>query len=145
MPRDARRLLAEAGYPNGLDAKTGEPLVLNFDVTARGPEARSALDWYVRQFAKLNIQLVLRATDYNRFQEKIRKGNAQIFEWGWHADYPDPENFLFLLHGAQGKVRTQGENASNYVSPEFDRLFEKMKNMPNSAERQDIKIGRAHV
>ena len=41
-----------------------------------------------------------------------------------------------MLHGAQGKVRTQGENASNYASPEYDRLFEQMKNMPNSAERQ---------
>ncbi|HTP95962.1 MAG TPA: ABC transporter substrate-binding protein [Burkholderiales bacterium] len=135
---DAKRLLAEAGYPNGLDAKTGAPLVLNFDVTARGPEAKSTLDWFVRQFAKLNIQLVVRATDYNRFQEKIRKGNAQIFEWGWHADYPDPENFLFLLHGEQGKVKTQGENAANYVNPEFDRLFERMKNMPNTAERQAL-------
>ena len=74
----------------------------------------------------------VRATDYNRFQDKIRKGNAQIYEWGWHADYPDPENFLFLLHGPQSKVKSAGENASNYANPEFDRLFEQMKNMPNS-------------
>ena len=48
------------------------------------------------------MQLAVRATDWNRFQEKIRKGNVQIF-LGWNADYPDPENFLFLLHGAQSK------------------------------------------
>ena len=90
------------------------------------------LDWMRRQFEKINVQLVIRDTDYNRFQDKIRKGNAQIFEWGWNADYPDPENFLFLLHGPQGKVTAQGENAANYENPEFDRLFERMKNMPNS-------------
>jgi ABC-type oligopeptide transport system substrate-binding subunit len=134
----ARKLLAEAGYPNGIDAKTGAPLVLNFDVTARSVDAKSMLDWMRRQFEKINIQLVIRDTDYNRFQDKIRTGNAQIFEWGWHADYPDPENFLFLLHGAQGKVTAQGENAANYENPEFDRLFERMKNMPNSQERQAI-------
>ncbi|MDB5808638.1 MAG: peptide transporter substrate-binding protein [Betaproteobacteria bacterium] len=134
----AKKLLAEAGYPNGLDAKTGAPLVLYFDVTARGAEAKSTLDWYKSQFARINVQLEVRPTDYNRFQDKIRKGNAQIFEWGWHADYPDPENFMFLLLGAQSKVKSQGENASNYVNPEFDRLFEEMKNMPNSPERQKI-------
>lgn len=134
----AKKLLNEAGYQNGIDAKTGAPLVLYFDVTARGAEAKSILEWYKRQFEKINVQLQVRPTDYNRFQDKIRKGNAQIFEWGWHADYPDPENFLFLLHGAQGKVKNAGENASNYVSPEFDRLFEEMKNIPNSARRQEI-------
>jgi len=134
----ARKLLAEAGYPNGVDAKTSAPLVLYFDVTARGAEAKSILDWYQNQFAKINVQLQVRPTDYNRFQDKMRKGSAQIYEWGWHADYPDPENFLFLLHGPQSKVKTQGENASNYASPDYDRLFEQMKNMPNSAERQAI-------
>ena len=64
--------------------------------------------------------------------------NAQIFEWGWHADYPDPENFLFLLHGAQGKVAAQGENAANYENPEYDRLFEQMRTMPNTPERQAV-------
>ena len=134
----AKKLLAEAGYPNGIDAKTGAPLVLYFDVTARGAEAKSILEWYQRQFEKINVQLQVRPTDYNRFQDKIRKGNAQIFEWGWHADYPDPENFLFLLHGPQSKVTSAGENAANYAGPEFDRLFEEMKNMQNSPRRQAI-------
>ena len=134
----AKKLLAEAGYPNGMDAKTGAPLVLYFDVTARSIDQKSMLDWMRKQFEKLNIQLVIRDTDYNRFQDKIRKGNAQIYEWGWHADYPDPENFLFLLHGPQGKVKHQGENASNYENPEYDRLFEQMKNMPNSPQRLAI-------
>jgi ABC-type oligopeptide transport system substrate-binding subunit len=84
------------------------------------------------------VQLEVRPTDYNRFQDKMRKGNAQIYEWGWHADYPDPENFMFLLLGAQSKVKTQGENASNYANSDFDRMFEQMKNMPNSPQRQAI-------
>lgn len=135
---EAKKLLAEAGYPDGIDQRTGAPLILYFDVTARSSEDRSELDWMRKQFQKLNIQLVVRNTDYNRFQDKIRKGNAQIFEWGWNADYPDPENFLFLLYGPQQKVGNHGENAANYKNKAYDELFSKMKNMPNGAARQAI-------
>ncbi|HEX8962185.1 MAG TPA: ABC transporter substrate-binding protein [Rhodocyclaceae bacterium] len=141
---EARRLLAEAGYPNGRDAKTGEPLVVYLDTTAGGIGAKSRIDWLNKQFQKIDVQLVVRNTDYNRFQEKILKGAAQLFYFGWNADYPDPENFLFLLYGPQGKVKSQGENAANYANPEYDRLFEKMRSMENGPARQAI-IDRMHA
>lgn len=136
---EAKALLAEAGYPNGIDIKSGAPLVLYFDVTSRSADDKSVLDWMRKQFGKINIQLVVRSTDYNRFQDKIRKGNAQIFEWGWNADYPDPENFLFLLYGHQRKVgNNSGNNAANYDNPEYNRLFEQMEKMEDSPAREQI-------
>ncbi len=134
----AKRLLAEAGYPDGVDAQTRQPLVINLDTTATGVGSKARLDWLRKQFDKINVQLVVRSTDYNRFQDKVRKGDTQMFYYGWNADYPDPENFFFLLHGAQAKVGKGGENASNYSNPEYDTLFEQMKNMDNSPARQDI-------
>jgi len=135
---EARRLLAEAGYPQGRDAKSGQPLVLYLDTVVRGPGDKPRFDWWRRQFARLDIQLEIRDTDWNRFQEKIRKGSQQLYILGWNADYPDPENFLFLLHGPQARAQSQGENTSNYANAEYDALFERMKHMPNSAERQRI-------
>ena len=65
----------------------------------------------------------------------MRTGNAQMFIWGRNADYPDPENFFFLLYGPNAKVEAGGENAVNYRNPQFDSLFEVMRNMENGEER----------
>jgi ABC-type oligopeptide transport system substrate-binding subunit len=58
--------------------------------------------------------------------------------WGWNADYPDPENFLFQYYSKNGKVRFQGENVTNYDNPEFDALFEEFRGMDIDADRQPV-------
>jgi ABC-type transport system substrate-binding protein len=74
-----------------------------------------------KQFAKLGIQLVIRSTDYNRFQEKMLAGNAQIFSWGWNADYPDAENYLALAYGPNRAPA--GPNYTQFQNPRFDQLY----------------------
>jgi len=135
---EARALLREAGYEDGMDQETGKPLSLNFEAVSRGPDDKARFNWLRKQFDKLGIQLIVRSTDYNRFREKMMKGTGQIYMWGWNADYPDPENFLFLLYGPNSKAQSNGENTSNYSNPELDRLFERMKNMDNTPQRQRI-------
>lgn len=136
---DAQQLMTEAGYPGGRDAKTGRPLVINYDFYALPtPERKSEIDWVVKQFAKLGIQLEVRATDNNQFQDKVRKGKHQVYWLGWLADYPDAENFLFLLYGPNGKTRSDGENTSNYENAEFDALFNRLRLMDDGPEKQAV-------
>ncbi len=137
--KEAKAWLRAAGYKKGVDPKTGRALVLNYDVamTTR-PDEKAQLDWMRKQLAHIGIDLNLRATEYNRFQEKMRYGNAQIFYWGWNADYPDPENFLSLLYGPNSKVAYGGENAANYHNEKYDRLFELMRNRPNDDIRKKL-------
>lgn len=136
---DARKLLAQAGYPDGRDEKTGRPLVLNYDyMSAATPETKASLDWMSKQFAKLGIQMEVRATDFNQFQDKVRHGKHQMFLAGWLADYPDAENFLFLLYGPGAKSTNDGENISNYQNAEYDRLFAKLRLLDDGPEKQAV-------
>lgn len=134
---EAKELLALAGYPEGRDAQTGEPLILYFD-SAGGMGSSAMLDWMRRQLGQLGIQLEVRATDYNRFQEKMQRGVAQMFMWGWVADYPDAENFLFLLYGPHARALGGGENAANYQNDEYDALFEQMRYLDDGPEKQAL-------
>lgn len=132
-------LLAQAGYPEGRDAKTGKPLVLNYDFQrAITPEFKSENDWMVKQFAKLGIQLEIRATDFNQYQDKTLKGRHQIFWGGWLADYPDAENFLFLTYGPLGRSKSQGDNYANYDNPEYDALYRQLQALEDGPRKQEV-------
>lgn len=135
---EAKQLLVEAGYPEGVDPKTGRPLRLGFDVAAVGPAMSSYLSWVRKQFSLLGLDLQIRNTRYNRFQKKMLEGSQQIFFGGWMGDYPDPENFLFLFDSRNGKKLYGGENASNYHSATFDRLFDQVKQLEDGPRRAKL-------
>lgn len=132
----AKKLLAEAGYPGGIDPVTGQPLELTMDVTATGAEERQLAEYDQRQFEQLGIKMRMIENTFARKLEKEDQGNYQIIETGWGADYPDPENYFFLFYSKN--FPPTGKNVSRYKNEEFDRLFEKMASMENGPERLEI-------
>ncbi|MFP6641318.1 MAG: ABC transporter substrate-binding protein [Myxococcota bacterium] len=134
----AKQLLVEAGYPDGIDPATGEPLQLTFDTPDTSAQAQLRFEFFVRAWRQLGIDVKIEATNYNQFQEKVRNGAYQLFTWGWIADYPDPENFLFLLWSDMARSKNGGPNTANFQNPRYDELYLEMKSLPNGPRRQEV-------
>jgi ABC-type transport system substrate-binding protein len=131
----AKALMIEAGYPGGIDSATGEALRLTFDSYDTSTAGMTQSRFYLSAWKQLGIDVRLETTNYNQFQEKLRNGAYQIFPFGWVADYPDPENFLFLLWSEMAQSEHGGPNASNFSNPAFDELFLSMKARENGPQR----------
>jgi oligopeptide transport system substrate-binding protein len=134
----ARSLLAEAGYKNGVDPATKQPLKLTFDTGNTAAQALLQYEFLVSAWRELGLDVQIVATTYNQFQDRVRRGAYQIFQWGWVADFPDPENFLFLLECENAQSKSKGPNTSNFCNPEFDSLYREMKNLPNNDRRAGL-------
>jgi ABC-type transport system substrate-binding protein len=131
----ARELLRRAGYPNGIDPATGKPLRLTFDTADTSTAGRLRYQFFADSWAQLGLDVEVVATNYNRFLEKMREGSYQLFMSGWIADYPDPENFFFLLWGEMARSHSGGENNANFRHRRFDELFLEMKDLENGPRR----------
>jgi oligopeptide transport system substrate-binding protein len=133
----AKQLLVEAGYAGGIDPANGRPLHLTYDLADTAPDSRQRVQFFINSWRELGIDVEIAATTYNKFQQKVRDGAYQVFQWGWVADYPDPENFLFLLWSQMARSKNNGPNTANFQNADYDKLFLEMKSMDNTPERLD--------
>ena len=132
----ARRLLAEAGYPDGRDPQTGKRLVITMEIgSAADPEARQAVDLLASFFEKVGIEFKPSYSNWPEFLKKIERKQAQLFQLGWVIDYPDAENFLQLFYSKNG---SPGPNHANYSNPEFDKLYDQIRTLQDTPERTAI-------
>ena len=115
-PVRARQLLGESKYGDDLDN------IPSITITTAGSfGANVSLDMeVVLQMWEQNLGITaeFQQTEFATFLKDLHKGRFQMFDIGWIADYPDPENFLDILFHSQSS-----NNHTHYHNPEVDDLL----------------------
>jgi len=127
----AKKLLAEAGYPGGIDPETGEPLTLTFDQNGSSSLHRQQGELMVLDMAKIGVKIIPVLNNGPRFFARLRSNQMQLFRLSWVGDYPDGENFLQLFYGPN----CGGSNRAGYANLDYDRAFEMAITLPDGPER----------
>lgn len=125
-PAKAKRLLAEAGYPNGV----GFPRVQIWSI-GKSASSRAELTAYQAYLADVGIQADIRfASDWPTYKALLEQGKLPMFRLVWYADIPDPDNFLSpLLYSSSPTNRTF------YHNPRVDQLLEQARKTVDEAQR----------
>lgn len=133
----AKKLLAEAGYPNGKGFPTIK-LVLN---SGGSKNVNVALEIQKQLRDVLGINMDLEIAPLSVKLEEARMGRGDLFRSAWIADFPSAENFLMLTYG-KSVPKTLNEpswpNVSRFVNAQFDSLYEKALATQNIEEKNKL-------
>ncbi len=128
-PVRARKLLAEAGYPEG----QGIPS-LEIWTVSKSKSVQQELVAYQKYLADIGIRVVPKIADnWKHFINLINKQKVPLYYAAWYADYPDPDNFLYVL--CHSKSRT---NRMGYRNTEIDQMLEMARQEVNYIKRINI-------
>jgi ABC-type transport system substrate-binding protein len=137
-PAAARALLERFGYKDRdgdgyRELPDGKSLVIE-QWSSPTSRAREYDELWKKSMDAIGIRMVFKKDKVPELRKMARAGKLQMRQDGWNADYPDAENFMQNLYGPNiGQT-----NDSRFKLPEFDRLYEAAKKLPDSSERTKL-------
>jgi peptide/nickel transport system substrate-binding protein/oligopeptide transport system substrate-binding protein len=126
-PDKAKRLLADAGYPNGFAIKLWR--------TQRAELARLAQS-IQQSLAEVAVRVEIVERDASSARAAVRNGEADLFLTDWWADYPDPENFNYPLFHSRNKG--PGGNYAFLSNAELDSMILRARVTSDEAEKAQL-------
>ena len=127
-PVEAQRLLADSSYggPDGLP-----PIVYTSSGQGGAGPTLSAMIEMWR--ANLGVEVTVHQVPSDVYFYRLEDELDNLFDYGWVADYPDPENVLdVLFHGAASN------NISAYSNPTIDALLEEARTVQDVERRMAL-------
>lgn len=120
---EAKKLLAEAGYPNG----EGFPAI-TYSTNDAGYH-KAVAEYLQDAWAELGINLDVSIVEWASFTPMRRNGDYESSRNGWVGDYSDPSNMIELLYS------TNGNNDGKYNNPAFDAQIDISRTTLDAKER----------
>lgn len=131
-PDLARELLESSTYADALASGDFPRITLTISGSF-GATVPVYLEVMLEQWRELGIEIDIQQTEWATFLQDVNDREYQMFQLGWIADYPDPENFLDLLFHGESQ-----NNHTAYNNPEVNRLLEEARTERDRDRRFEI-------
>jgi ABC-type transport system substrate-binding protein len=132
-PAMAKKLFAEAGYPNGFKTEIwAMPVARPYN-----PDARKIAEIMQAQLAKVGVQVEIISYDWGTYLDKTANGEHQACMLGWTGDNGDPDNFLHYLLSIAATEKPAG-NRAFWRNEEFNDLIVEAKETADVAKRTEL-------
>jgi dipeptide transport system substrate-binding protein len=133
-PEAAKKLLAEAGYPNGLETDLwAMPVQRPYN-----PNAKRIAELMQADLAKIGVKAEIKSFEWGEYRKRLQAGEHQMGMLGWTGDNGDPDNFLHTLLGCASAQEASGSNIAKFCYQPFDELVLKAKVVTDQKQRAEL-------
>ena len=133
-PDAAKKLLAEAGFPNGMTTDLwAMPVQRPYN-----PNAKRIAELMQADLAKIGVKAEIKTYEWGEYRKRMQAGEHQMGMLGWTGDNGDPDNFLHTLLGCDSAKGDSGSNVAKFCYKPFDDLVVKAKELSNQGERAKL-------